>query len=106
MFYFYLDVKGIKMAKFEKKILNFRSSLLNSKWNLLFDIYNHISKKNYLSLIKIFLNHIKVQFKDSINNNKMCDDYRSAVIHRRSKCSLMWSTTILAHLSIFSIDNE
>ena len=55
-------------------------------------------------MMRVFFNYIKIQFKDSINNTKMYDNY-SAVIHRRSKCSLM-PTTILALLNIFSIDNE
>ena len=37
---------------------------MNSKWNLLFDIYDPISKWNYLSLMSVFLNHKKVQFKE------------------------------------------
>ena len=37
---------------------------MNSKWNLLFDIYNLISKWSYPSLIRIFFNHIKVQLKE------------------------------------------
>ena len=71
-----------------------------------FDIYDHILKKSYPSILmmRVFFNYVKIQFKDSINNTKMYDDY-SAVIHRRSKCSLM-PTTILALLNIFSIDNE
>jgi len=37
---------------------------LNSKLNLLFDIYDLISKKSYPSLMKVFLNYIKVQLKE------------------------------------------
>ena len=43
-----------------KKILNFRSSI----FEFLFDIYDIIYKRSYLSLMKVFLNHIKVQFKE------------------------------------------
>ena len=37
---------------------------LNSKWNLLFDIYDLILKWSYPSLMKVLLNYIKVQLKD------------------------------------------
>ena len=37
---------------------------MNSKWNLLFNIYDLISKRCYPSLMRIFLNHIKIQFKE------------------------------------------
>ena len=60
-----MNVKG-------KKILNLGVLFLNSKWNLLFDIYDSISKRSYPSLIMIFLNHIKVQFKE---RNPLIDNY-------------------------------
>ena len=37
---------------------------MNSKWNLLFDIYDPISKWSYPSLMRVFLNHKKVQLKE------------------------------------------
>ena len=37
---------------------------MNSKWNLLFNIYDPISKRSYPSLMRKFLNHIKLQFKE------------------------------------------
>ena len=37
---------------------------MNSKWNLLFDIYDPISTWSYPSLIRVFLNHIKIQLKE------------------------------------------
>ena len=54
-------------------MLNFREEknpsilgvlFLNSKWNFLFDIYDPISKINYPSLMRVFLNLINVQFKE------------------------------------------
>ena len=36
---------------------------MNSKWNLLFNIYDLISKRCYPLLMRVFLNHIKIQFK-------------------------------------------
>ena len=54
-------------------MLNFREEknpsilgvlFLNSKWNFLFDIYDFISKRNYPSLMRVILNHIKVYFKE------------------------------------------
>jgi len=37
---------------------------LNSKLNLLFDIYDSIFKISYSSLMRLFLNYIKVQSKE------------------------------------------
>ena len=37
---------------------------MNSKSNLLFDIYDLISKRSYHSLMRVFLNNIKVPFKE------------------------------------------
>ena len=37
---------------------------LNLKWNLLFKNYDPISKRSYPSLMSVFLNYIKVQFKE------------------------------------------
>ena len=54
-------------------MLNFREEknpsilgvlFLNSKWNFLFDIYDFISKRNYPSLMRVILNHIKFYFKE------------------------------------------
>ena len=42
-----------------KKILNFRSYLFESKWKLLFDIYDPISKRSYDSLINVYLKHMR-----------------------------------------------
>ena len=54
-----------------RKILNFRNSLFEFKMKFVFDIYNSISKLSYLSLMRVFLNHIKVQLKEgnSLINN-------------------------------------
>ena len=72
MFSFYLNEKRIKMAKFyeikrrmwRKKKKNLGVLFLNSKWNLLFDIYDIIFKRIHPSLMRVFLNHIKIQFKE------------------------------------------
>ena len=54
-------------------MLNFREEknpsilgvlFLNSKWKFLFDIYDFISKRNYPSLMRVILNHIKFYFKE------------------------------------------
>ena len=54
-----------------RKILNFRNSLFEFKMKFVFDIYDSISKLSYLSLMRVFLNHIKVQLKEgnSLINN-------------------------------------
>ena len=58
--------------------LNFRNFLFEFKMivavdivgtcvlNLIFDIYDLISKRSYCLLMRVFLNHIKVQFKKKI----------------------------------------
>ena len=52
------ECEGKKKSKF------YELSFFNLKWNLLFDIYDIISKISYSSLIRVFLNYIKVQFKE------------------------------------------
>ena len=42
---------------------------------MLFDIYDHISKLSYPSLMRVFLNHIKIQLKEKkpLIYNKISD---------------------------------
>ena len=56
---------GNKKMNVKGKILNFRSFFFfNSKWNFWFDIFDFISKRNYPSLMRVILNHIKFYFKE------------------------------------------
>ena len=71
-----MNVKG--------KIINFRSYLFESKWNLLFDIYDSILKISYISLMKVYLNHIKIQFKE---RNPLIN---SVCIYHYKKFVLLW----------------
>ena len=44
----------------EKKSEILGALFLNLKWNFLFGIYDPIYKRSYHSLMRVFLNHIKV----------------------------------------------